>query len=245
MAIDPELPHFLGGPGNANMDEIELSGEVDAALIAETLATRQEPPAGLNIRDEVAIWNENLVVPVRIYRRDNLPEATGALLFIRGGAFVFGNLESEHDRCLHYAQHSDVVVVSVEYRLAPEFPYPAALDDAWTSLHWLLEHAPELGVDPKRICIGGASAGGLLAAGLVLRYRDQTGPRIAAQMLLYPVLDDRVATLSIEAFEIYDPWNGSRSRKMWPLYLGATVATPCPTRRQQAKVTSVDCPPRI
>lgn len=219
MAIDPELLPFLAGPDTANMDEIELSRAIDAALLAETQAVRSTPPVGLSVHDEIANSGPD-EVRVRIYRRTNLPGMTGVLLFIHGGAFVFGNLESEHDRCLHYAQHGGVVVISVDYRLAPEFPYPAALNDAWAALHWVVQQAPRLDIDPSRICVGGASAGGSLAAGLVLRCRDHNGPRLRAQMLLYPVLDDKVATLSMEAFDVYDPWDGSRSRKMWPLYLG-------------------------
>jgi acetyl esterase len=220
MAIDPELLAFLGGPETADMDDIELSRAIDAALTAEAIAARTPPPSGLSISDALAHSDSGHQVRVRVYRRDNLAAASGALLFIHGGAFVFGSLESEHDRCVHYAQHADVVVVSVDYRLAPEFPYPAALDDAWVALHWLTSCADDLGVDPTRICVGGASAGGALAGGLVLRCRDESGPPVAAQLLLYPVLDDRVATLSMEVFDVYDPWDGARSRKMWPLYLG-------------------------
>jgi acetyl esterase/lipase len=220
MVLDPELLKFLCGPNTADLNDITRSRVRADAVTAEALAHRPPPPAGVSFRDTSAVNSGGDHVPIRIYRRDDLPPASGALLFIHGGAFVFGDLELEHDRCLHYAANARVVVVSVDYRLAPEFPYPAGLDDVDSALKWLVEHSEELGIDPQRICVGGASAGGALAAGLILLCRDEHGPSIAAQMLIYPVLDDRVTTLSMEVFEIFDPWDGERSRQMWPLYLG-------------------------
>jgi acetyl esterase/lipase len=220
MALDPELLPFLGGPDDANMDDIAGSRAVSAVLNARAIAARPTPPLGVTFRDTVAVDGAGYEVPIRIYARDDLPVASGAVLFIHGGAFVFGDLEGEHDRCLYYAAYADCIVVSVDYRLAPEYPYPAGLDDCWVALNWLIAQASELGVDTQRICVGGSSAGGSLAAGLVLRCRDENGPGIAAQLLLYPVLDDRGTTLSMAAFEVYDPWDGERSRKMWPHYLG-------------------------
>lgn len=220
MTIDPELLSFLAGPSTADMNDIAGSRARAQVLTSEAVAQRLPPPAGVSFQDQFAENSFGDRVVVRIYRRDGIPSPSGALLFIHGGAFVFGDLESEHDRCLHYAANADVVVVSVEYRLAPEFPYPAGLEDVTLALKWMAQNASDLGIDAQRICVGGASAGGSLAAGLVLLTRDEHGPSIAAQMLIYPVLDDRLSTLSIEAFEIYDPWDGDRSRKMWPLYLG-------------------------
>jgi acetyl esterase len=227
MAIDPELLPFLGGPDTSDLNDIAGSRAVANALTQDILATRPAPPAGVMFADDIAVDASGNSVSIRIYRRHDLPPVSGALLFLHGGAFVFGDLELEHDRCVHYAATTDCVIVAVDYRLAPEFPYPAALDDAALALNWLITHSGELGVDSMRICIGGASAGGSLAAGLVLRNRDEGGPEVAAQMLIYPVLDDRGTSLSMSQFEIYDPWDGDRSRKMWPHYLGNGVqATP-------------------
>lgn len=219
MPIDPELLPFLGGPATSDLDDIAASRALAKTLSDEVVASRQKPQ-GVQWRDVQAKDAAGRLVPVRVYSRDAVPTPTGALLFVHGGAFVFGDLESEHDRCLYYALHTDAIIVSVDYRLAPEFPYPAAHDDVWTVLEWLTARADELGVDPGRICLGGASAGGSLAEGVVLRARDHGGPRIAAVMLMYPVLDDRGVTTSMADFEVYDPWDASRSRKMWPLYLG-------------------------
>jgi len=219
MPLDPELLPFLGGPATSDLDDIAGSRALAKSLNDEVVASRREPD-GVHWRDTEASDAAGRRVRVRIYSRHDLPTPTGALLFVHGGAFVFGDLELEHDRCVYYALHVDAVIVSVDYRLAPEFPYPAAHDDVWTVLEWLTSRADGLGVDPGRICIGGASAGGSLAEGVALRARDEFGPTIAAVMLMYPALDDRGATASMADFEFYDPWDASRSRKMWPLYLG-------------------------
>ncbi len=220
MALDPELLPFLGGPNTADMDDIAGSRALADALTAQILAARPAPPDGVIFHDDVATDALDNSVPIRIYRRRDLPPSAGPLLFLHGGAFVFGDLEIEHERCLFYAATAGCLVVAVDYRLAPEFPYPAGLDDCALALNWLVEHSEELGVDSRRICVGGASAGGSLAAGLVLWNRDHDLGPVTAQMLIYPVLDDRGTTISMAAFEVYDPWDGERSRKMWPLYLG-------------------------
>ncbi len=224
MVLDPELLPFLGGPDTANMDDVAGSRRIADDLARDEIASRSVPPEGITIYDDVATDGLR-TVPVRIYRQDDQASQHGALLFLHGGAFVFGDLESEHDRCLFYAVNTNCVVIAVDYRLAPEFPYPAGLDDAVLALDWLVTHSDELGIDPQRICVGGASAGGSLAAGLVLRSHEN-GADVAAQMLIYPVLDDRGTTISMATYDVYDPWDGQRSRKMWPLYLGHDGAAP-------------------
>ncbi len=220
MAIEPELLAYLGGPSTADLHDIAGSRERERSLVAERIASRPALPAGMLVEDRVARDRADTRVPVRVYARGASPRPRGALLFIHGGAFVFGDLEQDHERCLHYATNADVVVVAVDYRLAPEHPYPAGLDDVRAVLHWMCEHAEDLGVDPSRIAVGGASAGGALAAGLTLRNLVEGGPALAAQLLLYPALDDRATTRSMSTFAEYDPWDGQRSRQMWPIYLG-------------------------
>jgi len=160
-------------------------------------------------------------IPVRVYtplRRE------GALLplvvFYHGGAFVMGDLESEHGRCLRYAADGGCVVVSVEYRLAPEFPFPAGLDDCYAALVWSAGHHEELGIDPRRVAVAGASAGGALATCVAQYARDHGGPAIALQVLLYPVLDDRLDSASMHAFPDTPVWDSLNSRSMWIQYGG-------------------------
>lgn len=158
---------------------------------------------------------------VRTYdplRRDN---PAPALVFFHGGAFTAGGLETEDLRCREIASRTGILVVSVDYRLAPEHPFPAAFSDCYDSLVWCSTHADELGVDPERIAVGGSSAGGALAAAVSLAARDQGGPAIVFQMLLYPVIDDRMSTASMAAFVNTPGWNQPNSVHMWRNYLGA------------------------
>jgi len=111
-------------------------------------------------------------------------------------------------------------VVSVDYRLAPEHPYPAAVDDCFAGLEWTWSHAPELDIDPGRIGVGGSSAGGALAASVALRARDSGGPPLVFQILNYPVIDDRMDTPSMRAFDATPMWTSGATADMWVHYLG-------------------------
>src|SRR5439155_8594602 len=127
--------------------------------------------------------------------RSKEPRATATLLpalyWIHGGGMILGNLDGDNGRLSEYVEQLPCVAVSVEYRLAPEYPHPAPVEDCYAGLVWLAEHTRELGVDPGRIAIGGASAGSGLAAGTALMARDRRGPALSYQLLIYPMLDDR------------------------------------------------------
>ena len=160
-------------------------------------------------------------VRVRLY----LPKqrSTGlrpAFVNFHGGAFMLGDLETEHPRCLVMSAEAGAVSLGVDYRLAPENPFPAGLEDCYAALCWVAEHAAELGVDPGRIAVGGGSAGGNLAAAVCLLARDRGGPHIAFQMLFYPVLDDRCETPSMKAGRDFYVWSYENSLIMWDYYLG-------------------------
>ena len=165
-------------------------------------------------------WDDRLIgsgsgrleVRVRVYR----PAAAagrGAVLFLHGGGFILGDLEHDHAACLRLTRDIHCSVVSVDYRLAPEDPFPAAIEDCYTALMWLSDHCDELGIDPERLAVGGSSAGGGLAASLALMAGDRSGPPIAFQFLLYPMLDDRMDTASMAAFADVDGWNGAVTRQ--------------------------------
>src|SRR3954462_12350189 len=127
-------------------------------------------------------------VPVRIYRPHG---AQGAIVWLHGGGFVMGGLDVEHPWVARIADSSGTVVVSVGYRLAPEYPFPAALDDAYAAVMWTAEHAAELGVDPQHLAVGGHAAGAGLPAPGALGARDARRPPISFQLLNQPELDDR------------------------------------------------------
>jgi acetyl esterase/lipase len=156
-------------------------------------------------------------VPVRIYRPVGAAPPYPAILYLHGGAFISGDLDFEHPRCLELCRETGFLVVSVDYRLAPEFPYPAALEDGMRAYRWLRE---ESWVDADRIALVGASAGGALVAAMCLQARDRGVPLPRLQMLLYPVLDDRLETPSMRAFTDTPVWNQPNCVHMWHHYLG-------------------------
>jgi len=134
-------------------------------------------------------------VPVRIYT----PDATGTLpvlVFYHGGGWVVGSIETHENICRALANQTPCVVVSVEYRLAPETKFPGGLEDCYAATRWASEHAAELGADASRLAVGGDSAGGNLAAAVSLAARDRGGPSIAFQLLIYPVTDANFETAS-------------------------------------------------
>ncbi|MFF6888797.1 alpha/beta hydrolase [Streptomyces sp. NPDC012421] len=159
-------------------------------------------------------------VRLRVYRPRDEPAALPAVLWIHGGGFCLGSVDSVHAGAAQAALHARAVVVAVSYRLAPEHPYPAPLDDCWAALEWTAGHADELGADPARLAVAGASSGGALAAGLTLLARDRGGPALHFQHLSTPVLDDRLATASMNAFTDTPVWNRRLAAESWELYLG-------------------------
>jgi acetyl esterase len=162
-------------------------------------------------------------VAVRVFRSRRATGAVPALLYLHGGGFVVGNVASEQDNAATLASTLDIVVASVEYRLAPEHPYPAGLHDCVAALQWLSEHADEIGVDPARIGVYGSSAGGGLAAALALFCRDHGGPALGFQFLAIPVLDDRLETQSMRTFVDTPEWNRPSAELSWRYYLGSAT----------------------
>lgn len=159
-------------------------------------------------------------VPVRIYTPGNASAGAGALVWFHGGGYVFGEIEASERACVEIATVVGCVVVSVEYRLAPENPYPAGLDDCFAALTWVAAHGDELGVDPERLAIGGVSAGAGLTAALALRARDEDGPRLVYQVLDNPMLDDRLETHSVREFTDTPLWTHGQAVLGWDFYLG-------------------------
>jgi acetyl esterase/lipase len=148
------------------------------------------------------------------------PKTRAALLWIHGGGLVIGNAAQDDTFCAKIARALDIIVVSTEYRLAPEFPFPAALDDCYAAWTWLQESASQLNIDKNCVAIGGQSAGGGLAAGLVQRIHDAGGVQPAAQWLFCPMLDDRTAA-SRELDQVkHLIWDNRQNRAGWRAYLG-------------------------
>ncbi len=167
-------------------------------------------------------------VTIRLYRPPGAVGTRPGVLYIHGGGFCVGSIESEHASAASLCADVDAVVASVEYRLAPEDPYPAGLEDCYAALQWLSAEAANLDVDPEHIGVMGQSAGGGLAAGLALLARDRGGPRICYQVLGIPEVDDRLETASMQQFTDTPLWNRPNAIISWKHYLGEAAGEVSP-----------------
>lgn len=202
--LDPELkriarflPRGLAGP---------LSIRVFRAV--QHLATR---PA-----KDVAVERVG-AISLRLHRPPGLPGRLPAMLWIHGGGYVIGNAAQDDPICRKLARDVGMLVAAVDYRLAPEHPFPTPLEDCYAGLTWLAAHAD---VDPTRIAIGGASAGGGLAAALALLSRDRDEVKPVLQVLAYPMLDDRTALRADVDEGAFRLWNNRSNRFGWQSYTG-------------------------
>jgi len=216
--MDPELEAFV-----PLFPPADLTDPVTARKnLAELAAAASAPDTtGMEIEDRTVPADPD--VPVRIYRPHR---AHGAIVWLHGGGFVMGDLETEHPWAVRVADGSGTVVISVGYRLAPEHRFPAALDDAYAALAWTAGHAAELGIDQGRIAVGGHAAGAGLAAAVALRARDQQGPPIRYQLLNQPELDDRQETWSARNFTDTPFMTRAKVTASWRHYLGSAPASP-------------------
>ncbi len=172
---------------------------------------------------------ENIFIPgqddrtkirLRIYRPKSVAAPTPVLLWLHGGGYVMGKPEMDDLSCAQYVRELGIAVASVDYRYAPKHPFPAGLEDSYSALKWVESHSQQLGIDAKRIAIGGASAGGGLAAALVQLAHDRQEIKPVFQLLVYPMLDDRTAA----RVDIDDShtviWSQKSNRFGWESYLG-------------------------
>lgn len=222
-AFDPELAAVLAHIPAMSLLDVAASRAWFEGFVTSTGAEVDE--SGLEISDRSIPGFEGAPdVTVRVFRPASAAGPLPALLHIHGGGFVIGSIAAEHRGCTELARNLGAVVVTVEYRLAPEHPFPAPLHDCYAALVWLHAHVAELGVDPSRIAVYGQSAGGGLAAGLALFARDQGGPSLCFQFLGIPEIDDRLETPSMRSFVDTPMWNRPNAELSWQYYLG----TPAP-----------------
>ena len=161
--------------------------------LASAAIPAMKVPSDVSVRDAAAQAAESggPAVRVLVYEPPARRRPCGMLLWIHGGGFVMGAPEQDHDLCGRFAADLGIVVVSVDYRLAPDHPFPAGLEDCYAALVWAHDDATDLGIDRSKVVVGGASAGGGLAARLAQLALDRGGPPICLQLLQYPMLDDR------------------------------------------------------
>ncbi len=215
--LDAELRAVL-----EQMPPMDLTANIPLArrlLLEQLAALSPAARVGVSIEDRRIPGPSGAPeVGLRLYRPTARSQPLPGLLWLHGGGFVVGHPTMDDGLCQRFAEEAGCLVVSVDWRLAPEDPYPAGLEDAYAALVWMDASAAELGLD-GRIAVAGASAGGGLAAGLSLLARDRGGPRLMFQMPLYGCLDDR--HISPSSQQITDPrlWNRAGSMKAWALYL--------------------------
>jgi acetyl esterase len=227
--LDPALRAIATTRTTFSLDAIQLMREPFDQRRRESAAQTGAP--GMQI-SEHNVAGESGAVPVRIYRGGSA--TAPVVVYCHAGGFALGNLDTDHLQCVELARRARCTVVSVDYRLSPEHPYPAALDDAVAVLKWVADNAKDLDVDAARIAVAGSSAGGALAACLAQGAADGWLPPVIFQLLHQPVLDDR-RTPSKDEFRASPAFDGEAADLMWRYYLGTDVALPAavPARRDE------------
>jgi acetyl esterase/lipase len=213
--IDPEIAESL-----RDFPDFDFSA---ANLPAMRAGTMFEPQSAPDV-ERVELTTERGDVALSLLRPVESAERPPVLYWMHGGGMVIGNRYMDDARLIEWCRWLGCVCVSVEYRLAPESPYPAPLDDCEEGLRFILEHADDLRIDPRRVGVAGRSAGGALAAGLALRWRDRGQAPLAFQYLEYPMLDDRGLTVSSQ-LDGLPVWTRESNTFGWRSYLGGLCGT--------------------
>jgi acetyl esterase len=214
--LDALLSSLIAAGRPSSMSLPRPQGLANFTELAQWLAGPSQAPAG----EDRTIPGPAGPVPVRVYR----PEPTGsppqAAVFFHGGGWVLGGLDSHDTLCRELAAQAGAVLVAVDYRLAPEHPYPAGLDDCAAATRWVAAHAAELGADGSRLAVVGDSAGASLAAGVAMLARDDGDVAVTLQVLAYPALDPAMDTASYKQ-NADDPFlSRSEMETYWSYYLG-------------------------
>ncbi|MFI9580593.1 alpha/beta hydrolase [Streptomyces sp. NPDC052236] len=220
--FDPELAAALSMMPEVDITDVEAARAAQAEQLVAVVAAADT--AGVDVKEVFVPGPDSApAVRLRIYRPDRGRGPLPAVYGMHGGGFVLGSPDVDHDWNLLLCRELEALVVSVDYRLAPEHPFPAPLEDCYAGLRWLAENADDLGVRPDRIALWGDSAGAGLAAALSLLARDRGGPAICFQHLCSPALDDRLETPSARLFTDTPVWNRRGARISWDAYLGDGV----------------------
>ncbi|MDQ0381406.1 alpha/beta hydrolase [Amycolatopsis thermophila] len=220
--MDEEL-----GPSIAALPRVDRTDVAGARRAVASRYVGQGSVEGVAVDDCSCTGADGHVVELRVYRpcrRTN----SGAVYHVHGGGFILGDLDMSHHRNAEIARETGAVVVAVNYRLAPEWPFPTPLEDVYSGLLWLHEHAGELAIDPSLVVLHGVSAGGALAAATALLARDRNGPPIHFQFLKSPALDDRLRTASSRRFTDTPALNRRDAEIGWSAYLCGATGTVSP-----------------
>lgn len=231
--LDPALHGFAEARTDLTSDQLGVvrtsldQRRRDAAQVLDT-------PGVEIVGARVALGRRT--IPVRIYRGG--PSPSPAVVYCHSGAFVMGNLDTDQIQCVELARRARCTVISMDYRLSPEYPYPAAFDDAMVVLNWASSLGGELDIDPGRIAVAGSSAGGCLAALLAQHAAAGSAPPVVFQALHQPVLDDR-PTRSKEEFADTPGFDGPATVAMWRHYAGGRDVPESAVPARAAALTGV------
>ena len=201
--VHPQVQAFLRQVAEAGLPAIQdLTPDGARAQFESAMKARLEsfPPPPVAAVEDRTIPGPAGAIPVRVYRDSDTAAVRPVLAFFHGGGHVIGSLDTHDTMTRSLCLESGCVVVSVDYRMGPENRFPAAIDDCFAAVRWLADHGHEIGADPERIAVGGDSAGGNLAAVTALLARDEGGPPLRHQLLVYPVADYRCASASYERY---------------------------------------------
>lgn len=205
-----------------------LSQAPMTSVLPETISELRKAPAydedlrvfDVERKDVTVPGHEGADLAASVFSAGGPAKDRVGILAVHGGGMILGDRFTGMSMVMPWAVEHSAVAVTVEYRLAPEFPDPVPVEDVYAALVWMAENASELGIDPERIVIIGASAGGGIAAGVSLLARDRKGPRLLGQMLVCPMLDDRDDTVSTRQFESIGAWDRISNRTGWQSLLG-------------------------
>ena len=192
MALDPQVQEVINLVIKSGRPAYHTLSPKDARqLFRETRPASTPTPPEIGAVKNLTADGPGGPIPLRVYRPAGVASGASlpALVYFHGGGWVIGDLDTHDVQCRQVTAEAGITVVAVDYRLAPEHKFPAAVDDAWAATRWVVSHASELGVDGRRIAVAGDSAGGNLAAVVALLARDAADGAIALQVLVYPVTD--------------------------------------------------------
>jgi acetyl esterase/lipase len=177
-------------------------------------------------------------VPALIIRPETLRSPAPALVYYHGGVFVMKPAPQHFENALRYARGAECLVIFVEYRLAPKYPFPAGFNDCHAALRWTVSNAEKLGIDKERLVVGGDSAGGGLAAGVAQRARQEDGIALRGQLLIYPCVDLACTRPSMAAFANVPPFKEASGTAIGELYLGRSCPPGCRVMRRPSMAMS-------
>ena len=219
MPLDPQVQALLDQAAAAGRSPLRNQTVEESRAVMRSMLPVRGPGPEVERVDDRRIPGPEGDIPIRVY----WPQGDGPfpiLIWFHGGGWVLGDLDTADSTCRSLTAKAGAVVVSVDYRLAPEHPYPAGVDDAYAAAWWVLSHATDLGGDPWRIAVGGDSAGGNLATVTALQVKRKGGPKFCFQLLVYPVTDSSMSQLSYrdngEGYQL----TADAMRWFYHLYLG-------------------------